>query len=237
MKKILLLIFCLFLFTGCGTTEVPAYSSTTTNVSDVQESKIYDNAYYTDQLCFCNITITGIETEWKDEYEMHMYDGVIKELADDYVIAEGHLTDEWNNTVDKVSVKYEIYDGSIDSGELVKTEASDDNIVLILTPSTPFELEEVYNDEVELIFDGSDGNTTSKFLTKDNYPSIEFVDTWFNNYTYNGHIIYTDADGNKWITREDEIKETYRYEGTVIGNDCTYKWKFAFDALCVVPYE
>lgn len=236
MRKYIIYLCGLFFLVGCGS-NTPVVSSKNSDATTSQEAVTYDEEYYSEQLAFCNITITGIETEWKDEYEMHMYDGVIKELADDYMIAEGHLTDEWNNTVDKVSVKYEIYDGSIDSGELVKTEASDDNIVLILTPSTPFDLEKVYNDEVKLIFDGSDGNTTSKFLTKDNYPSIEFVDTWFNNYTYNGHIIYTDADGNKWITREDRIKETYRYEGSVIGNDCTYKWKFSFDSLCVVPYE
>lgn len=227
MKKTVLLLCGLLLFTGCGTSKEPAFSTNSTNSSEVTtECETDDDAYYADQLCFCNVEITGIETKYEDTYNMHMYDGKVTELASDYLIAEGHLTDEWHNTVDSVSVLYEIVDNYIDSGKIIEDST------LTLTPSTPFTVDCLYNENTEIGFANTDLQNLP--LTKENFPSIELIDSWDNNYTYKGHAIYTDKDGNKWITSDDHGTNPFYYDGS---EDGPFTWKFSSTPVIVVKFE
>ncbi len=39
-------------------------------------------------------------------------------------------------------------------------------------------------------------------LTWENFPDIQLLDDWYDNFSYNGRYLFTEPDGHKWISRD-----------------------------------
>ena len=37
-------------------------------------------------------------------------------------------------------------------------------------------------------------------LTRDNFPDIQLLDDWYDNFSYHGRFLFTGQDGHKWVS-------------------------------------
>ncbi len=232
MKNAVICIIFILLLSGCGSKPTQPVSNDVTPVSsksvEAETKPQYDKPYFWSLICDYDFSIQGIRKKYEDEYLMYMYDGKISDINESYIIAEGYLTDGYLNTIDPVIVRYDYSKEGILCGRLVDMEQ-----VCQLQPAIPFDLDLMYSENFKIISD-----SFSLPLTKENFPSIELVDDWKDLYTYDGHVIYTDANGNKWITDEADIGWTFfGYNGNQIGNKTTWEWSFNVTYTGVVPYQ
>lgn len=199
MKRKLLLLTCtLLLLSGCGADNDVTTVSSTSEPQPTETAPEYDEEYYLELIPEVKVKVAGIwKNGWEEQFCLYLTTPTITEFSEDYLIAEGVLSNEVHATEEAASVKYYIADGTIFSCEPVPDEA------LLLTPAIPFSTDLLYDlyDEA-FIFDAT-GTTTYVDFTPENFPGIEMDNAgWHDNYCYLGTITITDIDGNVYQTSE-----------------------------------
>lgn len=157
------------------------------------------------------------------DYTLYMQDGQIEEIQPDFIIANGILCNDIDSTEQSVSVKYTIDDTGMPTyGFLVNEEEE-----IVFTPTIPFELDALYNSESIIITKVIDSDYIEENLTKENFPDIQLMDDWYDNYRYLGLYLLTDKDGNKWISGDRANQGIYYFEDG--------QWKYPKE-IFVDPY-
>lgn len=198
MKKTFLLVACTLLFlTGCGTAKEASTPDTSSTTDSVQEPEI-DAEYYLEYIPEISVKVQGIRYSFESEpesYDFYMTAPEIIDFTGDTLTASGVLCDEWHSTATPISVKYTISDGCIDSAELLSDE------VINLTPKVPFSMDFLNNsiEKISFIYDYEPESNIVVPFDSTNYTLV-LSDNWKDNYTYDGSIIVTDSDGNKYQT-------------------------------------
>ncbi|MBD5498125.1 MAG: hypothetical protein HDR11_10240 [Lachnospiraceae bacterium] len=239
MKRTLLLITCFLLFlTGCGTAKTTSNTPSTEPVQSPEEptssteSAPQENLdFYIGQIVEFPVEVSGIRISWEKTYTLCMTEPSVLEVGDGFLTAKGILTNEILSTLEEVTVQYNFseYEGvNLLTNSKCLTESS-----ITFVPAEPFTIDFLYdNVNTIAIFPTPDSLDYVEYpLTKEAFVIELSEDGWKDYFTFNGTIIITDAEGNKYQTT---IDHSFSY---TIYDDYDARWKVQNDFITVKPIE
>ena len=229
MKRKLLCAILLVTLLGAGFGKPPVSGNNpSTEVSETNTDADKAEEYLT-AIASIPVNVHGQYDIFEDgAFTVYMKEGTICEITDSYILAEGILTDDINSTDKPISVKYLLNNGNLPSyGNINNLDEK-----IVFTPAIPFSMDFMYTgDHKTLSIYLNEGATkysqySTVECTQENFPEIQLLDEWKNNYGYYGYIILTDKDGIKWKSRD---KESIHF------NENGY-WSFP-EYVSVSPYD
>ena len=132
------------------------------------------------------------------EFTVYLKDGAIEDIQKGYVLASGTLCNDIMATDRSITIKYTLDNtGKINYGFLANPDEK-----VIFTPATPFSLDDLCNSGCTIVTEKVNSERQYFDLTWENFPDIQLLDDWYDNFSYNGRYLFTEPDGHKWISRD-----------------------------------
>lgn len=226
-KKLLVIGFGLtLLLVGCGSTGEEASGATSAGTTSQNSQSSEENFFKTPDFAVSQIPEYPVEVQglyWETQktpnsFELFMLDYEVDEITENSIIAHGVLTNEVLCTEETITVTYSMTRSDESAYFITGCDISEETV--ILAPAIPCDMEVLYNCEVE-IYQEQGGR--EPIATLDNYTIELDPNGWRDNFTYDDYIYFTDSDGNRYRTFNEE---SFYFTGT--GSDWSNsKWRIS----------
>lgn len=200
MKRKLLCAILLLTLLGAGCGKAPVSGSNPgTEVSETNTDTSADKEEYLTAIASVPVYIKGeYYRDLEKEFTVYLKDGAIEDIQKGYVLASGTLCNDIMATDRSITIKYTLDNtGKINYGFLANPDEK-----VIFTPATPFSLDDLCNSGCTIVTEKVNSERQYFDLTRDNFPDIQLLDDWYDNFSYNGRYLFTEPDGHKWISRD-----------------------------------
>ncbi len=201
MKRKLLCAILLVTLLGAGCGKPPVFGNNpSTEVAETNTDTDTDKAAeYLTAIASIPVDVKGeYYRDLEKSFTLYLKDGAIEDIQPGYVLASGTLCNDIMATDRSITIKYTLDNtGKINYG----FPANSDEKVMF-TPAIPFSLDDLCNSGCTIVTEKINSERKYFDLTWENFPDIQFLDDWYDNFSYNGRYLFTEPDGNKWISRD-----------------------------------
>lgn len=198
MKRKLLCAILLLTLLGAGCGKAPVSGSNPgTEVSETNTDTSADKEEYLTAIASVPVYIKGeYYRDLEKEFTVYLKDGAIEDIQKGYVLASGTLCNDIMATDRSITIKYTLDNtGKINYGFLANPDEK-----VIFTPATPFSLDDLCNSGCTIVTEKVNSERQYFDLTRDNFPDIQLLDDWYDNFSYHGRFLFTSQDGHKWVS-------------------------------------
>ena len=197
-KLLCAILLVTLLGTGCGKPPVSGNNPSTEEYETNADTDA-DKEEYLTAIASVPVYIKGeYYRDLEKEFTVYLKDGAIEDIQKGYVLASGTLCNDIMATDRSITIKYTLDNtGKINYGFLANPDEK-----VIFTPATPFSLDDLCNSGCTIVTEKVNSERQYFDLTWESFPDIQLLDDWYDNFSYNGRYLFTEPDGNKWISSD-----------------------------------